>query len=515
VSISVHRTSWRLTASAFVVSLALAGCGSTVQLSSGAQQQPVSGDGLSVAPVDAGLGQPPTPGGSATLGPLKPGSSPATVNGTTGPGGGSSTGSTGSTATRAAGNAAFNGRGVTSSTITIGAAIPSGVLAAGAAFGISGSGTVNEVDMWNTVVADVNKRGGVLGRKLVLYNHPVDVAAFVANPERTYGEVCADFKDDHKVFAAFVYVSDATLRQCFAKMGSPFVVYGASVSSVVPQKAFSEYGGNYLYIPGGITHERLANLMVESLLARSFTEKWDTINGAPGGVAPVKLGLIHADTPDQNNYYAAYTRELAARGWKFSATATYSGGVSDALAATKGAVLKFKAEGITHVFGASAFFLRDAEDQKYRPRYAFLPALGAFGAQNSPAAQMKGAMTVGWAPTADVFQPQDPGPTGGAARCTSVMKEAGLLRGNRQDLKLMYAVCDAVYGISAALTTGGEASVPGLRRGYEGLGSSFKTALTFAAELGPARHFGVNSVRDMAWDTACSCLKYTSRTNRS
>jgi hypothetical protein len=79
----------------------------------------------------------------------------------------------------------------------------------------------------------------------------------------------------------------------------------------------------------------------------------------------------------------------------------------------------------------------------------------------------------------------------------------------------MYAVCDAVYSFRAALTGGREASLSGLRRGFEGLGTTVGPALTFTASFGPGRHFGVDSVRDMAYDSDCSCLKYTSRTNRS
>jgi hypothetical protein len=95
------------------------------------------------------------------------------------------------------------------------------------------------------------------------------------------------------------------------------------------------------------------------------------------------------------------------------------------------------------------------------------------------------------------------------------MRAAGLSHGNRQDLKLMYAVCDAVYALRASLTAGREPSVLGLRRGYESLGSRFGPALTFHALLRPDRHYGVSSVRDMAYDSDCSCLRYTSRTERS
>jgi len=513
--IYVRHTKWgavlrRLTACAVLsLGLSLAACGTTVPLTQtppGAQ--PGSG-------VDVGPGQVPTDGGNATVAPQASGE-PTSVGGTTGsaggvPGGTSGSGATGGT--DGTGALAVQGRGVTAKTITIGAAIPTGTEAAGKALGISGAGAIAEEDIWEAVLADVNRSGGVLGRTLVLHNHSIDLATFVANPAQTYAEICADFRDDHKVFAAMMYIADPTLRRCFAQMGSPFVVYGSI--TMAPAAAYGEHGGSFLYGPSSITQERMSELFVQSLLARSFTQKWDINNGGPG-IAPVKLGLIHADKPDQNNLYAAQTRELAKRGWKFSDKVTYSAeDASTALAGTRSAVLKFRAQGISHVFGASGFFLQYAESQNYRPRYAYLPGLGSIGAANVPARQMRGALTVGWSPAQDVNAAEDPGDNPGSARCRDVMRSAGLPPGNRTDVKLMYAVCDAVYSFRAAVEAGGEASVAGLRRGYEALGTRFGPALTFTSSFGPSRHYGVSSVRDMHYDSSCSCLKYSSRTNRS
>jgi hypothetical protein len=504
----------RLTACASIaLALAVTGCGTTVPLT-----QTVAG-GQVDAGQDLGLGQAgpsssspsyqAQPGGSTAVpgGVGGTGTTGGVANGTTGQG---TTGTTGST-----GGLPITGRGVSATTITIGAAFATGSGDVASMFGISGAGALSEQDLWNALVADLNKSGGILGRKVQLYVHPVDLAGYVANPAQTIAEVCADFRDDHKVFVAMISISAPDLRKCMADMGTPLVVYDATVGSIVPAAAFREHQGSYLYVPNGIASERLAELFVKSLMARSFTEKWDTTQGKPGGIAPTKLGLIHADTPDENTKYAAYARELGKYGLAFSDTVTYSGDVSTALATTQSAVLKFSSEGITHVFGASAFFLRDAESQHYRPRYAYLPALGAFGAANSPPEQMNGAMTVGWAPTIDVNQEQDPGDTAGAAHCRAVMRAAGLTATNRQDQKLMYAVCDALYSFRAALTASQAPSVPGLRRGYEALGGSFKGAQTFASLLAPNHHYGVDSVRDVAYDTACTCLKYTSKTNRS
>ena len=501
----------RRTATACLAStLFLAACGTTVPMTRSMTDGQMSSDSGS-------LGQSPAAAGATGVGATGQGPVAGALGGT---GAGSVAGGVNSQGfgPQASGSTAVapgvTGRGVTPKTLTIGIAIATDTSAVGSSMGISGAGSVSEQDIWNALVQDVNRNGGILGRRLLLYTHAVNLASYVANPSETYAQACSDFRDDHKVFATLISIADPALRDCFAAMGTPFIVYDGNVGSLMPASAYREHGGNYLYAPDAITMERLAQLFVQSLVERKFMSPWDTTAGAPGG-APVKLGLIHADTPDQNSLYADYARELAKYGMHFADTVTYSGDVSTAMAATQSAVLKFASEGVTHVFGASAFFLRDAESQHYRPRYAYLPALGAFGAQNSPAVQLHGAMTVGWAPAVDVNAAQDPGPTPGSKHCLTVLRAAGLTPSNGQDRELMFAVCDAVYSLRAALTTGGSPTVAGLRRGYEALGTSFPTALAFAARLGPGRHNGVDSVRDMAFDATCSCLKYTSRTNRS
>ncbi len=94
------------------------------------------------------------------------------------------------------------------------------------------------------------------------------------------------------------------------------------------------------------------------------------------------------------------------------------------------------------------------------------------------------------------------------------MSKAGLDTGARADRAAMYNICDGLFALRDALAAGGAASVAGLRRGYESLGSTFASAFTFQSTLGPTRHYGVDAVRDMAYNSDCTCLVYTSRTNR-
>lgn len=497
----------RLTVTAcLALALGASACGTTVpltQTATGPQSSAEAGTGLSSVP---GGGTAPSYQAQA------PGSGTAVA------GGGAGSASTGALANGGSGAGSVAGpvgaltsaRGVTTTTITIGVPVPSDTSAVAASLGIQGAGTISPQAMIAAVVNDVNKSGGVLGRKLVVYEHSYSAASYISNPSQVDGEICADFRDDHKVFAILFDLVDPYVRQCSAAMGAPLVVVGG-IGSYMPAAA---YRGDFLFAPTGITAERLAHLFVQSLMQRDFTHKWNIATGGPG-VAPVRLGLIHADSPDQNAYYAAYAKELAKYGLRFTDTVTYAANVQAGLAATQSAVLKFRADGISHVFGASAFFLEDAESQKYYPRYAYIPGLGQLGVANVPADQLKGALTVGWAPANDVDSQHDPGDTPGAKHCRKVMAAAGLSTASRSDLTTMYMVCDAAYALRAALTAGRVATVPGLRTGFEALGAGFPTALTFKAVLNASHHYGLDSVRDMAFDSACGCLKYTSRTDRS
>ena len=404
-------------------------------------------------------------------------------------------------------------RGVTSTSIRLGVPVEQGTQAAADAFGIQGASTLSTERIVDALVADVNRTGGVLGRKLEAVYHYFDAAEAISNPDRTVAKICEDFGKDRPVFAVAIGLPLVGLRKCTAEMGSPLWLV-SGFGSTIPAAAYTENGGSYLYGVASLTMDRLAELFIASLEDRRFHETWNTTSGGPG-VQPTRLGVIHVDTPDQNHLYASYATQLAKHKRRFEATVTYPQNAQDALAATQSAVLKFKAEGVTHVYGASVFFLQAAEQQQYRPRYAYLPGLGALGVANSPKAQLRGAMTVGWLPTRDVNAPQDPGATPGADRCLKVMRSAGLDTANRSNVGPMTSLCDAVYSLRDALVAGRSISVAGLRQGFESLATGFPPASTFRTSVGPGRHAGVQSVRDMAFDSGCGCLVYTSRADRS
>ncbi|MGA8257394.1 MAG: ABC transporter substrate-binding protein [Nocardioides sp.] len=459
--------------------------------------------------TDVGTGLQPEAGGVPDLG-LDPGSSAPLPEGVDP----STTSGPDPTTTPSSTPSGNVGPGVTDTTIAVGIPVETGTQAAADAFGVSGASTASQEAIFNAVIADINKSGGVLGRELKPAYHPFDVGQALANPAQTAAEICADFAEDRPVLAIAMGVTTPGLRECSAKMGSPLLLMN-STASILPAAEYERAGGSYLYGINTITTERLAELYVESLLDRDFDEQWNTSAGGPGGVLPTKIAVIHVDTAEQRALYDGYEAQLKKKGYEFEERVTYNQDAASGLAATQAAILRFRSAGVTHVFGASVFFLLAAENQNYRPRYAYLPGLGQLGVDNAPRAQMNGALTVGWAPMNDVSAQSDPGPTAGAARCQAAMKASGLSVSNRSDLRVMYNACDALYSFTAALEAGKSANVAGMRAGFESFGSSFKTALSFTSSIGPGRHSGVSSVRDMAYESGCECLVYTSRANRS
>lgn len=503
-----RRRTWKLRLGVAGVALTLAACGTTVPdgqfvaieagvAPDGTTQVVVGGPGLDETSPDTtqATGSSADPGGPAIT--VAAASDSPTTQPTAQPGSPAPTGPA---------------RGVTDSVIKIGVTAPSDEGSLAGSLGVAGGSSVSVQAMTNAVLADINSSGGIVGRKVEVLVHEYDVNAALADPARAFGAVCSDFRDDRPVFAIISSTSTNDLVRCSADMGSPLFLAGAG--QILPASDYAIGGGSYLYAPNAITSNRMADLFVQSLIGRSFFEKWNISSGKVGN-QPVELGLIHADTPGANAMYASYADELAKNGLSFAETVTYGGEIQAAISATQSAILKFRSAGVTHVFGASAFFLRFADAQGYKPRYAYLPGLGQIGVENSPASQLNGAMTVGWSPISDVPIAHAPAESTGAQKCRSVMEAAGLATTERADRAAMYATCDSLYAMRDALAASGQVSVAGLRTGYESLGTGFSPALTFPTTFGPNKHSGIDSVRDMGYFKSCACFQYTASDNRT
>jgi hypothetical protein len=181
-----------------------------------------------------------------------------------------------------------------------------------------------------------------------------------------------------------------------------------------------------------------------------------------------------------------------------------------------GAVLQFRSAGVTHVVPESLLLLlfpQSAESQRYRPRYAISTASAPLLVQSAtPPEQLAGALGVGFFPSYDVDNAQDPGdPSPAAARCRELHEAAGNDPGQREAWNLMGKACDGFAYVAAAVER------VGLHDGAIADGTPAITSLepagTFAITFGPGRPDGVGAVRDLGYDLACECFTYLGSTN--
>jgi ABC-type branched-subunit amino acid transport system substrate-binding protein len=481
--------------------LLLAGCGTTVPLTSttsqGAQDLGVAG------PLAAPTSDPQAPGVVVPGSPDAPGGGQAAPAPTLG---------TGLPAVPGASLAPrTSGRGYTATTLTIGIVVITGTDNAASAFGVSGADAGDLGQQFEIVKKYVNAHGGVAGRRLEIVRYDVDLLSALNNPDQAAAAVCAAFTQDRKVFAVLLPWPTSQQGVCLAKARTPMI---EADSYTIGQPEYDRYP-ELLFGPGRITTDRVVQLLVSSLDRRRFFTGWDTTKGAPG-TAPVKIGMLYAENPEATYTALAEKRALAAIGLKVDDTVTYSSSVQAGLSATQNAILKFKAEGITHVLGASAFFLQGAENQGYRPRYVLPPGVGQLYAGNAPAAQLKGSMTVGWQPANDVDAAQDPGDVSPAETlCKKLMRDAGQSYSSRPALASMTSVCDVMFFLRDSLAGQANPTNTGLRQGAEALGSRWQSAETFVSRFSRAQHASASAVRDQAYDGTCSCVLYVDRVDRT
>lgn len=484
-------------------------------LAVGDAQNGAAADGLGAAGADGlggagadGLGGVAAPGalvsdGSAVLPDSSLGGGPATGStgstrtgpGSTGgaaPGGGQAGGS----AQPAAGQAPGTGP------IRIGYFYSSDGDAANGNFGIEGASQGDTQRQYKAIQDDLNKRGGILGRQVQLLGYDFNTINGLNNPSEEENKMCTAMTQDLKVFA--VLGSGRFLSPCLAKSGV------ASVQGGQFEDAAS-IDNDLVFDGGGMLTTTLAKAMIERVAAQSYFTGWNTATGAPGA-APVKVGILYADTPIFKNYYTEIKKALRAQGITVDPAneVTYTATVDGVTAGSQNAVLRFASNGVTHVFGAALFFFQSAENQRYRPRYGLDSLFPPFLlAQLVGPDQLNGSVGVGWRPSQDMNAAQDPGPVSAlATRCLELMRRAGEDVNQRSIAYLSQVRCQQMHSLEIALVRGGAITLAALKRGFDTLGSPVPL-ISFGERWGPDRRASNDTVADFAYVRTCTCYAYT------
>lgn len=465
------------------------------------------GGGAAAGTISDGLagGQAITPGGSPVGGAAVIGGS-----GTAPTGGNVGGGTTGSTGTAQGQQPPLRtGPGVTDKVIRIGAVYSDNADAANKAAGVEGITNGDLKREYELLRDDINRRGGIAGRKLELVLVNVDSTSS-QDAEAQREAVCSTFTRDKPVFA-FIGAGSDSFRTCIRKGGA--VQVHNTVSSeddrslrLTPSFAFAH----------GVSLTRVARGQVQQLARGGFFDK-----GA-------KHGLVTFDDP---SFVRAAKEELEPamirNGTKFAETvfvppAQKLEDNSALSAAISSAVLRFRQNGITHVQfmqstgDISLFFMRNAESQGYRPRYGLNGQDAGQGLVGSdpplvPPAQFANAVGYGWYPLFDV--PRTEAKTSYTSRtkqCLKIFGDGGITFPDYNSEIVALFQCDAFLFLETALKAQGSAlNQASFEQVIGRVGTGYVPASTFATSFAPGRTDGVSRVRTFKFFVNCNCFHYT------
>jgi ABC-type branched-subunit amino acid transport system substrate-binding protein len=499
--------------------LLAAGCGTTVSGAEGDKADAVnaSGSGLSV------------PGATASSGASADGATAALPG--TGPGGAVTPGATGAGPAGAAvdahgrpigpagGAVSLSGPGVTATKISIGLVYSTNADSVNKAAGANGISTGDTQADAKAVIDDINRHGGVAGRKLVPVWFAFDSTSTQPIDEQ-WSAACAHFTQDTHVFAAFD-MGTAVYRRCLHNAGV------VQISANLPDASDAEFNAYPGYIELGYPRlGRLAATMVTALADQNYFSPWDATLGR-AGTAKAKVGIVTYD----DEAFSPAVEDILVPGLKrlgFTPEVAKIGGVSTAsdyssqAAAVASAQLKFASDGIDHVImfegngGLSLFFMNQAESQHYHPRYGVNSSSGTevlINAGDVQKDQAVGAIGYGWIPGLDLTADRNPdnGPYSNAARrhCLAVMKAHGITYADSNAESVGLGYCSQLNLLKQALdTTPKLVTMTTFLDAVDRMGWDVPDGGSLGEFLAPGHHDGSSKYYYWKYFDDCQCLHY-------
>ena len=486
------------TAGLAVVAL-LAGCGSTVPMSS------VTGRGAAGGELVTGG----STGGALAPGGL-PGQQPIAGTGASGNNAGTITSPQGSTVRSAttSGHASLGTPVPGRAPIEVG--IPyldpgqTNELTSGIGTGLA---SADARKLYEDYMAKVNSEGGVLGHKVVGAYYKMDPNTPLPQLEQ---EVCTYFTQDHRVRFVFVQDVSTTLLACLSRAGVALLADGIGAESST--RGLAPY--SLVLMPQTVTLDRLAKIEVPRLMADGY------LTGSG------KLGVLYfSNVPASVDGLNALKSELAAHHLHVTdavgiTKASGSSDIGSMEASVQSAELKFRAEGIDHVMCEEGtpwicgFFPIYANSQSYYPRYAFnssetLTAL----VDNDSARSLQDAVAITWFPASDLQEQAKMPPRTRACLAFFQSKGIDMSTGNEKDQAM--TTCEDLSYLKAALEHAPSLTAQGLIAGAQRLGLSYPAIGTFGTLATPTQRDGVALISEASYVAACTCFRYTKAPSRA
>jgi len=367
-------------------------------------------------------------------------------------------------------------------------------------------------DPMNAMIEEVNKSGGIAGRKIEPIYHNYEAASSQTIDQQDQA-ACARYTQDNKVFA--ILGDGDIMQQCAEKAGAVLL----TVTSTSLPEDFQRYP-HFIEI-SGMNLIRVGNVSVTGLHREGYFS-----DGA-------KLGLVTWDEPNYRDAVErGYLPALKKKGVKPATDTAYisSPQTADDLAAASAdvnnAVLRFQSQGITHVMlidGATPLcrggclgilWTRRSESQNYRPRYGFNAGNAAKAAQEQglyPTEQLGGSIAVEWGDS-DKFADQGWKLNKARERCYDIMRKRNVPMDNANKEADARTACEFIWFLQTVIDVElGNATITNdnFIAGVNALGWTYSSAMAYAVHFSATQHDGNSAARNMRFVDNCECYRWT------
>jgi len=392
--------------------------------------------------------------------------------------------------------ASTDSQGVTASTIKIGIMAPINSKAAIEAFAAVGLSVGNVPLEARTVGNYIDAHGGIDGRKVVFADFPYNM---LTPSEASEDEAaCTYWVQDQHVFAAIMpyNVTDQQLA-CLAHGDTPLV---EGLPGRLGTPSIMRTYNDFYFSPSDPPVRSWVTTMVNAFLSDGFF--------APG----TKIGVVRPGDSQWAYAESLMAGILAQHGQKVAADAIVASSTE-----AKAAALRFKDAGINRVVifdsssgGETIVWMTTTAAEHYYPEVGFNSEDNPGGLTSTiPVSAFAGSQGVGWRPVSDVAYSRQPPANATTALCLKLFAAVGEKYTNQLDSWTALSFCDGLLSLQAALKGAKVINPQTLAAGYQALGTSYTSALTFKADFGPGRHAAAAEMESFAFHAACKCIVYT------
>jgi hypothetical protein len=428
-------------------------------------------------------------------------------------------------AAAAAANAAATRRpgadsGVAATTIKIGITYTENAAAANAALGGRGITTGNERRDAEIVIEEINRTGGLLGRRIVPVFRVREGQTAEPISAQSQAE-CVFFTQDQKVFAVLQGNGqvDWETKPCLNDRGVPVIT--AHISSLDDDERRNGVNVDV----SGMSVGRMADAIVGAIGDSGWVSPWNAATGQ-AGVAKATVGVLGYELPAVRQ---AIDRTLvpglralgaapAAENVVLIPLPASQAEIAASAAAVQNASLRLRGNGVDHIVlmdqgGAlTLIFANNAYSQGWFPRYAGSSSNGfqaLLSGGSIPADVMRGAAGAGWQPVIDLpAAGNGPFLHADRKRCGDLMRAGGQTFADANAEAVALGYCDKLFFLRAVLSKASAPTLAGYATALDILGP-FGTARGIESRFGPGRRDGAAGYYNLAFDAGCRCMTYS------